>query len=305
MSWSERSLPDLTDRTYVLTGANSGIGWEATRMLAEHGARVVMGCRTVARGEEAAARIRARSPGARLEVLALDLADLDSVRAFADGVRARHPLIHGLINNAGVMAIPLARTAQGLEMQLGTNHFGHFALTGLLLDGLAADGRVVNVSSGMHRVGRFDWDDLNWERSYAAWPAYGRSKLANLFFTFELDRRMKRAGQQRRSVACHPGYAATNLQFVAAEKKGSSVEKALMSAGNALFAQPAAWGALPTVYALTAPGLTGGEYVGPRVLQAWGAPVVQATASHALDAEGWRRLWSISEQRTGVAFLPD
>lgn len=302
MSWSETSIPDLTDRTYVITGANSGIGWEAARMLAAHDARVVMACRTVSRGEEAAARIRAQRPGARLEVQALDLADLDSVRAFADGVRARHPQIQALINNAGVMAIPLARTAQGFEMQLGTNHFGHFALTGLLLDALAPEGRVVNVSSGMHRIGSFDWDDLNWERGYRAWPAYGRSKLANLYFTFELDRRLKRAGSARKSIACHPGYAATHLQFVAAEKRGSALEKAFMSVGNALFAQPASWGALPTAYAAVAPGLNGGEYVGPRVIQAWGAPEVQDTAAHAHDAAGWARLWVQSEELTGVTF---
>ncbi len=302
MAWSESDIPDLSDRTYVVTGANSGIGWEATRMFAAHGARVVMACRTVSKGEEAASRIRALSPGARLEVMALDLSDLDSVRAFAAGLRGVHPHIHAVINNAGVMAVPLARTAQGFEMQLGTNHFGHFALTGLLFDALTPDARVVTVSSGMHHIGSFDWTDLNWERGYGAWPAYGRSKLANLYFAFELDRRLKAAGSGIKSLSCHPGYASTNLQFVAPQQNKTMFGPAFWSVGNALFAQPAAWGALPTAFATVSPTISGGEYVGPRLFQAWGAPVVQATGAHARDAEGWKKLWEASEKRTGVKF---
>ncbi len=304
MAWSESDIPDLSDRTFVVTGANSGIGWEAARMFAARGARVVMACRTVSKGEEAAARIREHAPGARLEVMALDLADLDSVRAFAGGLASVHRQVHALVNNAGVMAIPYARTAQGFEMQLGTNHFGHFALTGLLLDALAPGARVVNVSSGVHRLGTFDWTDLNWERGYSEWPAYCRSKLANLFFTFELDRRLKAAGSTCLGVACHPGYAATNLQFVGPQQRESALGTFVMSAGNALFAQSAANGALPTVFATVSPTIHGSEYVGPRVFQAWGAPSVQATAPRAQDPAGWKKLWEASEKRTGVRFLP-
>lgn len=302
MAWSESDIPDLADRIFVVTGANSGIGWEAARMFAEHGARVVMACRTVSKGEEAAARIRLKTPGAKLEVMALDLADLDSVRAFAAGLKALHPQIHVLVNNAGIMAVPFGRTAQGFEMQLGTNHFGHFALTGLLFDALVPEGRVVTVSSGMHHTGSFDWTDLNWERGYSAWPAYGRSKLANLYFAFELDRRLKLAGSAIRSVACHPGYASTNLQFVAPQQNKSWFGSALFGVGNTLFAQPAAWGALPTAYAAVGQDIGGGEYIGPRVFQAWGAPVSQSTGAHARDPEGWKKLWEASEKRTGVRF---
>lgn len=304
MAWSESDIPDLSDRIFVITGANSGIGWEASRMFAEHGARVVMACRTVSKGEDAAARIRERSPGAKLEVMALDLADLDSVRSFASGLRGLHPHIHALVNNAGIMAVPYARTAQGFEMQLGTNHFGHFALTGLLLDALVPEARVVSVSSAAHRFGTFDWTDLNWERGYSAWPAYGRSKLANLFFAFELDRRLKAAGSSIRSVACHPGYAATNLQLVAPQQTQSAFGTFTMSAANALFAQSAASGALPTAFAAVSPTIQGGEHVGPRILHAWGAPTPQSTAARALDQDSWKKLWEASEKRTGVRFLP-
>ena len=303
MPWTETDIPDLTDRTIVVTGANSGIGLEAARMFAEHGARVVMACRTVSKGEAAAAYIRKTAPSARLEVMGLDLADLDSVRSFAAGLRSLHGELHALVNNAGVMALPHARTAQGFEMQLGTNHFGHFALTGLLLESLAPSARIVNVSSAVHRIGTFDWTDLNWERSYSAWGAYARSKLANLYFTFELDRRLKAAGSPLISVACHPGYAATNLQHVGPQQRNSSLESTAMSLGNAIFAQSARSGALPTAYATVAEGLRGAEYVGPRIFQAWGAPVPQSTAARAQDKDAWKKLWEASEKRTAVRFL--
>lgn len=300
MAWSEADIPDLNDKLFVVTGANSGIGWEAARMLGEHGARVIMACRTVSKGEEAAAKIREKAAGAKLTVMALDLADLDSVKAFAQGLRSSHGAIAGLINNAGIMAIPYQKTAQGFEMQLGTNHFGHFALTGLLIEQI--EGRVVTVSSGVHRIGAFDWTDLNWERGYSEWPAYGRSKLANLFFAFELDRRLKARGSKTLSLACHPGHAATNLQHVAPKQTGSVFDSAMMTLGNTFLAQPAAWGALPTVYAAVAPGLGGGEYVGPRVLQVWGSPSVQSTSANARDPQAWAQLWDASEKRTGVTF---
>lgn len=302
MAWSETEIPDLSDRTIVVTGANSGIGLEAARMFAEHGARVVMACRTVSKGESAAAHIRGTAPSARLEVMALDLADLDSVRSFAAGLCSLHGEIHALVNNAGVMALPHSRTAQGFEMQLGTNHFGHFALTGLLFASLAPTARIVNVSSAVHRLGSFDWTDLNCERSYSPWGAYTRSKLANLYFTFELDRRLKAAGSGIVSIACHPGYAATNIQNSGVLQRKNLWENAVMTLGRAILARPSSAGALPTAYATVASGLIGGEYVGPRIFQAWGAPAPQSAAARAHDKDASRKLWEASEKRTGVRF---
>ncbi|MGH9270908.1 MAG: oxidoreductase, partial [Ilumatobacteraceae bacterium] len=248
-----RRPPDLSGRTVVVTGANSGIGLAAARQLAGVGAHVVLAVRDEAKGHDAQATIVGST-----EMRRLDLADLSSVRAFAadwDGD------IDVLINNAGVMALPERRTADGFEMQLGTNHLGHFALTNLLLPHLTD--RVVTVSSGAHRMGRIDVDDLNWERRrYRSWPAYGQSKLANLLFTLELERRLAGAGSEVRALAAHPGYAATNLQ----SHTGNPVAKALMAVSNRVIAQSDERGALPVLYAATA-DLPGGSYVGPDGFQ--------------------------------------
>ena len=214
MTWSSADIPDLTGRSIVVTGANSGIGLEAATSLAAHGAVVTLAVRDVDRGSAAADRIRAASPQAQVEVARLDLADLASVREFAAVWTAAHPDgLDVLVNNAGVMAIPRRETADGFEMQLGTNHLGHFALTGLLVGSLRPAGRVVTVSSGAHRFGRMDFDDLQSE-SYQKWRVYGQSKLANILFALELHRRAEAAGADLRSIAVHPGYAATNLQSV-------------------------------------------------------------------------------------------
>ena len=305
MGWSARDIPDLSGKTFVVTGANSGIGLEAAEVLAGRGGHVVMACRTPAKAESAADRIRRRHPKARVEVRSLDLSSLDSVRRFAEALEKDHPAIDVLVNNAGVMALPRALTADGFEMQIGTNHLGHFALTGLLLPSLARASapRVVTVSSAVHQGGRVDLDDLMGERRYDKWGAYMQSKLANLLFTFELARRFEKAHPHAISLACHPGYAATNLRGV-----GPRLEKswtaAIFDAGNALFAQSAASGALPTLRAATDPAAKSGEYYGPRgPLGLWGAPVAQRTAARARDLEVARALWKRSAELTKVRYL--
>ncbi|MDT0332147.1 oxidoreductase [Nocardiopsis lambiniae] len=281
------ALPDLTGRTAIVTGANSGLGLETTRILAGAGARVVMAVRDEAKGRAAAEGIRGET-----EVRRLDLADLASVRAFAAGWTDD---IHLLVNNAGIMAVPKARTVDGFELQFGVNHFGHFALTNLLLGRVT--GRVVTVSSGLHAsVPGIDFDDVDFERGYTPYRAYGRSKLANLLFTLELQRRLTEVGSPVLSVAAHPGYAATNLQGHAA----NPLSRAFTAIGNRLFAQSAAAGALPTIYAATQPMPPAG-FAGPRGGMR-GAPTLCGRSSAAKDGGAARRLWELSEERTGVTF---
>ena len=288
-TWSTSDLPDLTGRTAIVTGANSGIGRAAARALSGAGARVVLAVRDTGKGRTAAAGM----PGAP-EVRALDLADLASVHAFADGWEGDVDL---LINNAGVMVPPLSRTAQGFELQFGTNHLGHFALTNLLLEHVT--GRVVTVSSTGHRWGSIDFDDLQWERkAYKASRAYGQSKLANLLFTSELQRRLTAAGSPVLATAAHPGYAATNLQF----HSGRRVLDLISVAGNRLLAQDEAGGALPTLYAATA-DVPGDSFAGPGgFMQQRGAPKLVGRSDAARDAAVARRLWDVSEALTGVSF---
>jgi NAD(P)-dependent dehydrogenase (short-subunit alcohol dehydrogenase family) len=287
--WTAADIPDQAGRTVVVTGANSGIGAVAARELARAGARVVLACRDTARGEAAAAGM----PGA-VEVRRLDLADLASVREFAGGLGGE---VAVLVNNAGVMAVPKRTTADGFEMQIGTNHLGHFALTGLLLDRVTD--RVVTVSSGAHNLGRIRLDDLNWERGrYRRWHAYGQSKLANLLFTYELQRRLAEAGSPVRAVAAHPGYAATNLQ-----SHTESVQDRLMRLSNRIMAQSGEMGALPTLYAATVPDLPGGSYVGPDGLfEQRGHPKIVGSSAASRDLGTARRLWELSEKLTGVGF---
>jgi NAD(P)-dependent dehydrogenase (short-subunit alcohol dehydrogenase family) len=288
-------LPDLSGHTVIVTGASSGIGLETARALSAHGARVILAVRDAAKGDKAAATLP--GPGTH-EVRVLDLARLESVRAFASEWQEQGEPIDLLINNAGVMIPPLGRTADRYELQFGTNHLGHFALTNLLLPHVT--GRVVAVSSNAHRAGRMDFDDLNWERKkYRAWRAYGQSKLANLLFTAELQRRLTEAGSKVLSMAAHPGYAATNLQ---SHSQSRLMEFAMGTLGNRLLAQSAAGGALPTLYAATA-DLPGNSYVGPSGFAAMrGAPATCARSAAASDAAAARRLWQVSEELTGVTF---
>ncbi|MFC7081723.1 oxidoreductase [Halorussus caseinilyticus] len=310
--WSATAMPEMDDRTVVVTGANSGLGYEATRAFARKGAHVVMACRSDERGEDAKRRIRNEETrgGHRgsLEVAELDLADLDSVRSFADEFRETHDELHVLCNNAGVMAIPRRETADGFEMQFGVNHLGHFALTGLLLEPLRetpGETRVVTQSSGVHERGDIDFADLQHEQSYDEWEAYAQSKLANVLFAYELQRRLDAASADAgvASVACHPGYAATNLQRRGPEMRGSTVRLWAMKAANALLAQSAEDGALPMLYAATAPEIEGGEYVGPGgLLNMRGSPAVQQSSDSSYDRARAERLWSVSEESTGVSY---
>jgi NAD(P)-dependent dehydrogenase (short-subunit alcohol dehydrogenase family) len=295
--WTTNDIPDLAGKRAIVTGANSGIGYHTALELARHGATVVLACRSAERGRKALEAIRAAAPDADAELGALDLADLASVRAFAEAHREPLDL---LVNNAGVMALPRRTTADGFEMQFGTNHLGHFALTGLLLPALLGrpSARVVTVTSMVHWVGRLDFGNLDAERAYHKWPAYAQAKLANLVFAKELDRRAPFI-----SVASHPGYATTNLQHAGPTMTGSKASAAIMTAGNALLGQSAAAGAWPSLYAATATGVEGGRCYGPGgPAQSRGTPRRVRTARRADDPALARRLWEVSEERTGVSY---
>ncbi|MFC7074875.1 oxidoreductase [Haloarcula halophila] len=304
--WSVAEMPALDGQTVVVTGANSGLGFEGTKAFTRKGATVVMACRSVERGQQAASEIERAVADADLDVRQCDLASLDSVAAFAESVREDYA-VDILCNNAGVMAIPRQETEEGFEKQFGVNHLGHFALTGQLWPALrASDGeaRVVTQSSGAHEMGEMDFSDLLSERSYGKWAAYGRSKLANLHFAYELQRRIDDNGvDDVLSVACHPGYADTNLQFRGPEEMGSNLRLAGMKVANALFGQSAERGALPMLYAATAETVIGGEYVGPDgLLEMRGDPEFQQSNEASRDEGAAAKLWEVSEELTGVEF---
>lgn len=292
-AWSTVDMPDQHGRTAVVTGANSGLGLQTAHALAAAGARVVLACRSTQRGAAAEQRIRDAVSYAEVEVRQLDLADLASVRAFAGGVDGPLDL---LINNAGLMAVDRSRTADGFETQLGVNHLGHFALTAHLLPALlrAPGSRVVTVSSMGHRAGRLRTDDLMHERRYRRWGAYWQSKLANLLFTAELDRRLRAAGAVTQTLAAHPGGARTDIGT-----EGSGATNRLLNVVVPLVTQSAAAGALPTLRAATDPAARGGQYYGPR-LGAVGPPVLETPSRHARDPEAARWLWEASVRLTGV-----
>jgi NAD(P)-dependent dehydrogenase (short-subunit alcohol dehydrogenase family) len=305
LKWTADDMPDLSGKTIVVTGGNSGIGYEAAKQLARKGAHVVLACRDMEKARAAIASITAEHRGASLEAMSLDLASLSSVRSFAGAYIARHRALDVLCNNAGVMALPYRKTADGFEMQFGTNHLGHFALTGLFLELLLATSaaRVVNVSSGAHRMGRIRFDDLQWERGYRKWAAYGQSKLANLLFTYELQRKLTAAGASQISVACHPGYAATNLQVAGPRMAGAPFMESLSRLANRFAAQSAAMGALPTLYAATASDIRGGDYIGPNGLgEMWGYPKKVQSNKRSRDTAAATKLWEVSEQLTGVRY---
>jgi NAD(P)-dependent dehydrogenase (short-subunit alcohol dehydrogenase family) len=296
--WNIADIPDQTGRTAVVTGSNTGIGFETAKALAGKGARVVLAVRNTGKGTDAAARIVAAHPGADVAVQELDLSSLESVRAAADQLRARHETIDLLINNAGVMAPPRSTTKDGFELQFGTNHLGHFAFTGLLLDRLLATpgSRIVTVSSSAHRfVNGIRFDDLQWERDYRAMRAYGQSKLANLMFTYELQRRL--AGTHTIAAAAHPGASQTELG------RNASLRLTLAFLPMIPLQQPAAMGALPTLRAATDPAVLGGQFFGPdRLLETRGYPVVVSSTRASHDTDAQRRLWRVSEELTGVTF---
>ena len=297
--WTADDIPDQSGRTAVVTGANSGLGLVTTLELARAGATVLMACRNIEKGAAAADQIRGSAPNAQVEVVELDLSSLDSVRQFADALDVDE--LDLLVNNAGIMWVPQQRSADGFELQFGTNHLGHFALTGRLLARLnrAPAPRVVTLSSNEHRRGHIHFDDLQLERRYGARKAYRQSKLANAAFGLELDRRLRTAGSPIKSVLAHPGYTATNLQT--AGKTGPM--NLVMEVGNRLIGQSVEMGALPTLYAATSTDVEGGQYFGPdRFHEYRGYPTRVEVKPEGRDEEVGRRLWSVSEELTGVTY---
>ncbi len=295
-NWNAENIPTQKGRVVIVTGSSSGIGYEAARVLAAKEASVILAVRNLDKGSKALAKIRQQHPDADLRVMELDLANLASVKNFAVNFKQNYSRLDLLINNAGVMVPPYTKTADGFELQLGTNHLGHFALTGQLLSSLinTESSRIVNVSSGAHALGNIDFDDLAWEkRSYAPWKAYGDSKLANLYFTYELDRQLKAYGGKTLVTASHPGWTATELQ------RTSKVFNFL----NGFFAQDISMGALPTLRAAINPGLQGAEYFGPQgAMEMRGYPVQVASNELSKDQAIARKLWEVSTELTGVKF---
>ncbi|MGX1474549.1 UNVERIFIED_CONTAM: NAD(P)-dependent dehydrogenase (short-subunit alcohol dehydrogenase family) [Streptomyces canus] len=300
--WSAKAIPDQSGRVAVVTGANSGIGYVTARELARRGARVLLACRSEARGVEAEERLVAEVPGAQVQFARLDLGDLSCVREFT----AAYPYdrLDLLVNNAGVMALPYGTTADGFETQFGTNHLGHFALTGLLLPTLLETpaARVVTVSSTAHALANIDIDDLNSERRYRRWVAYARSKTANLLFVHELARRLAAHGSDVVAAAAHPGYAATNLQAAGPKMAGRRAAERFMRVGNRFFAQSADAGALPTLYAATAPDVPPDSFTGPSLAGWRGSPAPSWRAPWTRDDRASQRLWAASEELTGVTY---
>jgi len=294
-NWTTDNIPDQSGHIVIITGANSGIGYEAAKVLATKGAEIILAVRSQAKGDAAVALIRAENPNAKLAVQLLDLASLNSVKIFADQFKAHYKQLDLLINNAGIMVPPYGKTVDGFESQFGTNHLGHFALTAQLYSLLKStpNSRIINVSSNAHNMGKLQLDDLAWEtRKYSPWKAYGDSKLANLYFTYELSRKISAAGQSVTVAAAHPGLTASNLA------KG-----AVIRFFNSIFAQSGSMGALPTLMAATESSVKSGDYFGPSGISGWrGYPqqVFSNKLSHATDIAA--RLWEISEQLTGVKF---
>jgi NAD(P)-dependent dehydrogenase (short-subunit alcohol dehydrogenase family) len=294
--WTRADIPDQTGRVAVVTGANTGIGLETARALASRGAHVVLACRSRERGEEALRSIGADRPAGEVELLLLDLASLASVRAFAQAFSARHQRLDLLVNNAGIMVPPFGRTEDGFELQIGINFLGHFALTGLLLDRLrnGSGARIVTVSSIAHRMGRIDVDTFTGGGSYRAWRAYGQSKLADLMFALELQRRLAAADERVQSLAAHPGFTRTELQ----RHHGAS------ALGIRFSGMTPAQGALPTLYAATSPDARGGDYIGPGGLfETRGYPARARISSAAQSRETAVRLWHTAERLTGTGYL--
>ena len=302
--WTADQIADQAGRTFIVTGANSGLGFEAARELARHGGRVIVAARNEKKGLDAVARVKAEQPRAAIEYRRLDLADLDSVRAFAESIVGGRIPVDVLVNNAGVMFPPRLLTPQGFESQFATNHLGHFALTGLLYDTIlrGRDARVVTVTSNLHRGGSIHFDDLSGEKSYSPQAFYQQSKFANVLFGLELDRRLRAAGAPVKSILAHPGYAATNLQ----SSTPSGLLRFVMQIGNRLIAQSAAMGALDELYAAVAPAAESGKVYGPDGFREMRGYPVEVQPDHAAtNEETARRLWDLSEKLTGVTWAPD
>jgi NAD(P)-dependent dehydrogenase (short-subunit alcohol dehydrogenase family) len=304
-SWSAADIGALNGTVALVTGANSGIGFETAQALAAHGAHVVLACRNRQKAQRAAEAIRSDIAGASVAVLDLNLADLVSVRQAAQQFRAEHDRLDLLVNNAGVMGTPYRQTADGFELQMATNHLGHFALTGLLLDRLQASdrARVVTVSSLMHRSGRIPFDDVEGSAIRNTWLNYGTSKLANLLFTSELSRRLRATGSATMALAAHPGWTRSNLAGTGAAVGEGKLRAALGRAAGRRFGQSAAAGALPSLYAATSPDAASGQYIGPRyVFELFGPPRVVQPSRRARSVADASRLWGVSERLTDVRY---
>lgn len=306
MKFTTEQIPSQAGKIALITGANSGIGYQAALELARHGAHVLLGCRNAAKGQAALERLHREAPGASAEVVSLDMASLASIRAFAEAFAARKVPLDLLINNAGVMALPKREvTEDGFERQFGTNHLGHFALTGLLMPQLlsAPGPRVVTVASLAHRNGKIDFNNLQSEKKYTPWGAYGESKLANILFARELDARASAAGSKLVSIPVHPGVSVTNIVENGPGAKGPKM-LVLKLLGPVLM-QPDTAGALPTLYAAVSPEAKGGEYIGPDgFMEMKGSPVVVKPRANGLDAAVGKKLWTASEEATGVVYPP-
>ena len=307
MSWTAEDMDDLGGETVIVTGANSGLGFSATRELARHGAQVVMACRNLEKADDARQEIEDEVENADLDVIKLDLADLESVSSFAENFRDKYDSLDVLCNNAGLMAIPRRETQDGFEMQFGVNHLGHFALTGHLIDMIQeSGGRVVNQSSMAHEGGEIDFDDLMGEDDYSKWGAYGQSKLANLLFTYELDRRLEDADSEAMSIGCHPGVSDTNLFRKGPEMTGSRVKLLVGEVFTRILGQSPDKGCLPMLYAASTDSLEGGEYIGPDGFREMrGYPEKQDSTDESHNKEDAQRLWQVSEELTGVSFNLD
>jgi NAD(P)-dependent dehydrogenase (short-subunit alcohol dehydrogenase family) len=305
-NWDYDNIEDQSGKIFVITGANSGLGLAATKGLAEHNATVIMACRDRERAEEAAHEVKEESPEADLDVMLLDLASLDSIRMFAEAFTHQYDRLDGLLNNAGIMQPPYRQTEDGFELQMGVNHLGHFALTGLLLDEITntPGARVVTQSSFAHEMAnRINFDDLKNEENYSRTGAYAQSKLANLLFAFELDRKFRDHEIDALSLAVHPGYTATNLQSSGPAQGGWSIWSLLYKITNRFLAQSVDMGALPLLYGAVGPDVNGGDYIGPGGFrEAWGYPARVEASEMAYDEEEARTLWAKSENRTGVDY---
>lgn len=304
-NWTGEEVPNLEGQDIVVTGANSGIGYETTKIFAENNAKVVMACRDLEKAREAKERVEDEVEDPSLEVRRLDLADLSSVREFTDEYKANNDKLDILCNNAGVMAIPKQETKDGFEKQFGVNHLGHFALTAHLMPVLknAEKARVVNQSSGLHEKGSINFDDLMMEENYDKWEAYANSKLANVLFTYELQRKLEENNLDIVSVACHPGYASTNLQYRGPQEEGSKLKLFGMKIANTLLAQSAEKGALPMLYSSASTEIKGGEYIGPNGFgNMRGYPEKQESSEESKDENVAEALWTQSESLTNVDF---
>lgn len=304
-NWTRDDMPDLSGKVILITGANSGLGYECAQTFAGKGATVVMAVRNLDKGERAEAACQAEVPGASTDLMQLDLADLTSVRAFATAFQTQYDRLDILCNNAGLMAIPRKETADGFEMQLGVNHLGHFALTGLLLELVTSTlgARIHNVTSSANFMGSIDFDDLMGEQDYSRWGAYGQSKLANVFFTFELHKRLQAAGYDTMANVSHPGLVIGNLQENSMEESGTWYEGIFYGLSRLLLARDVSKGVGPMLYAMTGRDAKGGALYGPKYLHHLG-PVAEVKGNKAAyDAAALKRFWEISEDLTGVAYL--